>query len=78
MKTIEIKASQFFEILKLNDTSMWSIFAEMIDGEKKNIIFLNDEGKVLFHYELPDNIEKLQADQKIFAEEYAKKLQQNN
>ncbi len=32
MKIIQIKASQFFELLKMKDTSMWEIFAQMIDG----------------------------------------------
>lgn len=78
MKTIEIKAAQFFELLKLKDTSMWEIFAQMIDGEEKEIIFLDDEEKVLFSYHLPSTLEKLQADQKIFAKEYAEKIAQNN
>lgn len=78
MKTIEIKAAQFFELLKMKDTSMWEIFAQMIDGEEKEIIFLDNEEKVLFNYTLPDNLEKLQADQKVFAQEYAEKIAQNN
>ena len=28
MKIIQIKASQFFELLKSRDTSMWEIFAK--------------------------------------------------
>lgn len=78
MKTIEIKAQQFFELLKLKDTSMWEIFAQMIDGEEKEIIFLDHEEKVLFNYTLPDDLEKLKADQKVFAKEYAEKIAQNN
>lgn len=78
MKTIEIKAAQFFELLKMKDTSMWEIFAQMIDGEEKEIIFLDNEEKVLFNYTLPDNLEKLQTDQKVFAQEYAEKIAQNN
>ena len=66
MKTIEIKAKDFFEFLKLKDTSMWEIFSQMIDGEEKEIIFL-DEEKVLFAYRLPKNIEQLESDRKIFA-----------
>lgn len=78
MKTIEIKAQQFFELLKIKDTSMWEIFAQMIDGEEKEIIFLDNEKKVLFNYTLPDDLEKLKADQKVFAKEYAEKIAQNN
>lgn len=78
MKTIEIKAQQFFELLKIKDTSMWEIFAQMIDGEEKEIIFLDNEEKMLFNYTLPDDLEKLKADQKVFAKEYAEKITQNN
>ena len=74
MKTIQIKATQFFELLKMKDTSMWEIFAQMIDAEEKEIIFLDDEEKVLFNYLLPNNLEKLEEDRKQFAEEYAEKL----
>lgn len=78
MKTIEIKAQQFFELLKIKDTSMWEIFAQMIDGEEKEIIFLDNEEKVLFNYTLPDDLEKLKADQKVFSKEYSEKIAQNN
>lgn len=74
MKHIEIKASQFFELLKNHDTSMWGIFAQMIDGEEKEIIFLDDENKILFNYILPTTVEKMQEDQQIFAKEYADKI----
>ena len=56
MKNIQIKASSFFELLKMKDTSMWEIFAQMIDAEEKEIIFLDDEEKVLFNYLLPNNL----------------------
>jgi hypothetical protein len=74
MKNIQIKASSFFELLKMKDTSMWEIFAQMIDSEEKEIIFLDDEDKVLFNYLLPNNLKKLEEDRKKFAEEYAEKL----
>lgn len=74
MKNIQIKASSFFELLKMKDTSMWEIFAQIIDEEEKEIIFLDDEEKVLFNYLLPNNLEKLEEDRKQFAEEYAEKL----
>ena len=78
MKTIEIKAAPFFELLKLKDTSMWEIFSQMIDGGEKEIIFLDDEDKVLFSYLLPTTLEKLREDQKVFAKDYAEKMAQNN
>lgn len=74
MKNIQIKASAFFELLKMKDTSMWEIFAQMIEAEEKEIIFLDDEEKVLFTYLLPNNLEKLEEDRKQFAQEYSEKL----
>ena len=74
MKIIQIKASQFFEILKSRDTSMWEIFAQMIDGEEKELIFLDDEEKILFNYILPINLDQLNKDREEFAKEYAEKL----
>ena len=53
MKTIHIQAKEFFELLKLKDQSMWDIFAQMIDGEEKEILFLDEEGKILFGNRLP-------------------------
>lgn len=78
MKNIQIKAKDFFELLKLRDTSMWEIFAQMVDGEEKEIVFLDEEDKVLFSYVLPSTMEKLQEDQKTFAKEYAEKIARNN
>lgn len=77
MKTIQIKAAQFFELLKMKDTSMWEIFAQMISEEEQELIFLNEKEEVLFTYLLPTSLEKLKEDQKIFAKEYAEKIQQN-
>ena len=74
MKTVQIKATEFFEMLKLRDTPMWEIFSQMIDGEEKELIFLDDEEKVLFSYVLPDSLEKLNEDREKFAQEYADKL----
>ena len=53
---------------------MWEIFAQMIDGEEKAIIFLDDEDKILFTYLLPKDEETLQTDRQKFAVEYAEKL----
>ncbi|MBW3522018.1 hypothetical protein [Chryseobacterium sp. NKUCC03_KSP] len=78
MKKIEIKAEQFFELLKLKDTSMWSVFAQMIDGEEKEIIFLDNEEKILFNYILPSNPEKLEKDRKEFSKQFSDKLSTMN
>ncbi len=74
MQKIEIKAEQFFELLKLKDTSMWEIFAQMIDGNEKEIIFLDSEDKILFNYILPSEQEKLEEDRKEFSKQFADKL----
>ena len=50
----------------------------MIDGEEKEIIFLDEEEKVLFSYILPKNLEKLEEDRKTFAKEYAEKMSNLN
>lgn len=74
MKIIQIKASQFFEILKSRDTSMWEIFAQMIDGNEKEIIFLDHEDKILFNYVLPSTKDKMDEDRKEFSKQFADKL----
>lgn len=78
MKTVQIKANDFFDLLKSRDTSMWSVFAQMIDGEKKELVFLNEKQEVLFSYELPTTKEQLDKDQQQFSKEYAKKLSERN
>lgn len=74
MKSIQIKAKDFFDLLKLKDTSMWEIFSQMIDGEEKEIIFLDEKDKILFNYILPKNTEKLEEDRLAFSREYADKI----
>jgi len=74
MQTIQIQAEQFFELLKLKDTSMWEIFAQMIDGNEKEIIFLDEEEKILFSYILPSNQDKLEEDRKEFSKQFTDKL----
>lgn len=74
MKKIEIQAEQFFELLRLKDTSMWSLFSQMIDGEEKEIIFLDNEEKILFNYILPSNPEKLEEDRIEFSKQFSDKL----
>ncbi|MEG0926171.1 MULTISPECIES: hypothetical protein [Chryseobacterium] len=78
MQRIEIKAEAFFELLKLKDTSMWEIFSQMINGEEKEIIFLDNENKILFNYVLPSNPEKLEEDRKEFSKQFADKLNHLN
>lgn len=78
MKNIQIKAKDFFELLKLKDASMWEVFSQMVDGEEKEIIFLDENEKVLFSYILPKTLEQLQEEQKIFAKEYAEKISHIN
>lgn len=78
MKTVQIKATPFFELLKLKDKSMWDIFAQMIDGEEKELIFLDDEEKFMFAYRLPSTLEEMKKDKEIFAEKYAEKIMMNN
>lgn len=74
MEQVQIKASAFFELLKMRDTSMWEIFAQMLTDKEKKIIFLDDEDQVLFNYILPDNVEKLEQDREKFAKEYSDKI----
>ena len=74
MEIVQIKASGFFELLKMKDTSMWEIFAQMIGADEKQIVFLDDEEKMLFTYILPNNLEQLDKDREEFAAEYSGKL----
>ncbi|WP_326985612.1 hypothetical protein [Chryseobacterium sp. MP_3.2] len=62
----------------MKDCFMWEIFAQMIDGEEKEMIFLDEEEKILFTYILPINIEKLEEDRTQFSKEYADKLSSLN
>ncbi|MEN4759837.1 hypothetical protein ABEG63_05810 [Chryseobacterium sp. C39-AII1] len=78
MQRIEIKADQFFELLKLKDTSMWEIFAQMMDGNEKEIIFLDNEDKILFNYILPSTPEKLEEDRAEFSKQFSDKLMNLN
>ncbi|HAY3542694.1 hypothetical protein [Elizabethkingia anophelis] len=77
MKNIQIKTEEFFELLKLKDASMWDVFEKMIDGEEKQIIFLDKDEKVVTTYILPQNIDQLKADKEIFNKTFTEKLSQN-
>lgn len=74
MKKITIKATDFFELLKLKDQSMWDIFASLIDGEEKELIFVDENNEFLFNYILPTDFKKLQDDKAVFSKEYSEKL----
>lgn len=78
MENIQIKASSFFELLKMKDTSMWEIFSQMMTEKEKEIIFLDDEEQILFTYILPNNLANLNEDREKFAKEYSEKLASNN
>lgn len=74
MKTVQIKADAFFEMLKLNGASMWDLFEKMIDGEEKQLFFTNDENQVVATYILPKTKEELDKDQQIFKDSLIKQL----
>jgi len=78
MQRIEIKADEFFELLRLKDTSMWEIFAQMMDGNEKEIIFLDHGHKILFNYVLPSTKEKLEEDRIEFSKQFSDKLSNLN
>ena len=71
---IQIKASAFFDLLKMKDTSMWEVFSQMIGEKEREIVFLDNEDKILFNYILPNNLEQLNKDREKFSKEYADKL----
>ncbi|AQX06539.1 hypothetical protein ATB99_13910 [Elizabethkingia meningoseptica] len=77
MKNIQIKTEEFFELLKLQDTSMWDIFEKMIDGEEKQIVFLDKDEKVVTTYILPQTLDQLKEDKEIFSKTFAEKLSHN-
>ena len=74
MEMIQIKASAFFDLLKMKDTSMWEVFSQMIGEKEREIVFLDNEDKILFNYILPNNLEQLNKDREKFSKEYADKL----
>lgn len=74
MKTVQIKADAFFEMLKLNGASMWDLFEKMIDGEEKQLFFTNDENQVVATYILPKTKQELDKDQQIFKDSLIKQL----
>ncbi len=77
MQRIQIQAKPFFDLLKSNEQSMWSIFAQLIDGEEKDVIFMDENNVVLFNFILPESLEELQSKQKEFTELFKSKLREN-
>ena len=74
MEMIQIKASAFFDLLKMKDTSMWEVFSQMIGEKEKEIVFLDNEDKILFNSILPNHLDQLNKDREKFSKEYADKL----
>lgn len=77
MKIIQIKADQFFEMLKNNGVSMWDLFRNMIDGEEKQLLFLDKDEKVIAEYILPKTVEELDDDLETFKKTISSKVNLN-
>lgn len=77
MKTIQIKADQFFEMLKNNGVSMWDLFRNMIDGEEKQLLFLDKDEKIIAEYILPKTVEELDNDLETFKKTISSKVNLN-
>ncbi|NAW51916.1 hypothetical protein GNY06_11245 [Elizabethkingia argentiflava] len=78
MKSVEIKAEAFFELLKQQNVSMWDIFEKMIDEkEEKRILFFNKDQELITSYILPCTLKQLKEDKKIFNKTFSKKLSQD-
>lgn len=77
MKIIQIKADQFFEMLKNNGVSMWDLFRNMIDGEEKQLLFLDKDEKIIAEYILPKTVEELDDDLETFKKTISSKVNLN-
>lgn len=77
MKVIQIKADQFFEMLKTHGVSMWDLFRNMIDGEEKQLLFLDKDEKVIAEYILPKTAEELDEDLETFKKTISSKVRLN-
>lgn len=77
MKTIQIKADQFFEMLKDNGVSMWDLFRNLIDGDEKQLLFLDKDEKVIAEYILPKTVEELDEDLETFKKTISSKVNLN-
>lgn len=78
MQQVEIKAKEFFAMIKERQLSMWDVLQQMIDGEEKKIKFISDDGSLLMQYVLPKTLDKLKIDQKEFARLFAEQMEQLN
>ena len=76
MKTIQIQAEPFFQLLQQKELSMWEIFAQMIAAEEQKLIFLDENQNPLFDFILPNNIEDFKKDKEQFVEEFKAKLKE--
>lgn len=76
MKQIHVQAIPFFELLKSKEQSMWQMFAQLIKDEEQELIFLDEDNKVLFNFILPKTTEELLKKQAEFTEAFKQKLQQ--
>lgn len=76
MKRIHVQAKPFFDLLKTKNQSMWEMFAQLVNGEEQEIIFIDEEEKVLFNFILPKTTQELANTQKEFSEEFKKKVQE--
>lgn len=77
MKIIQIKADQFFEMLKNNGVSMWDLFRNMIDGEEKQLLFLDKDEKIIAEYLLPKTVKELDKDLETFKKTISSKVNLN-
>jgi hypothetical protein len=82
MQTIEIKAQAFFETffekIKEHQLSMWDLLEQMIDGNEKMVLFLDEKNNILMQYLLPATKEKLKLDQKEFAQLFQDRISNKN
>lgn len=77
MKIIQIKTEDFFEMLKNHGVSMWDLFRNMIDGEEKQLLFLDKDQKIIAEYTLPKTIEELDIDLEVFKKSLSQKVNLN-
>lgn len=77
MKTVQIKADEFFEMLKLHGVSMWELFEMMIDGEEKQLFFTNEDNEIIAEYILPKTNKELSKDEQTFKDSLIDQLSGN-
>lgn len=77
MKSVQIKADEFFEMLKNHGVSLWDMLKNMVDGEEKQLLFLDKEQKIIAEYKLPMTKEELEKDIDTFRESIGSKINLN-